>query len=133
MYLRFISPLRSRMRGVDLGIFQCAIDCRENTIYPAYLRTAIREETDWFNEYLPAPKEGAFGIKSRKRMINVGICWFKCSADEMINHAFALKALLGECGVGIKIVGTKYPGQILYVDDFQIVAKPDATTPTKWG
>lgn len=133
MYLRFVSPLRSCVRDVNLGIFQCACEYRDNNEYPDFLRTAIREELEWFNEHLPCPETQFFGVKSRKRLVSVGICWFKCDAHEMISHAFALRTFLGECGVGIATFGTHNPGQILYTDDFQIIAKPFAATPTKWG
>ena len=133
MYVRFLSPMRSRMRGVDYGIFQCAIKCRDDYRNPEYLRSAIREEINWYNDNLPAPREGAFDVKSRKRMINVGICWFMSDADEMVRRAYALRALLAECGYAIVKKGTKQPGQILYRDNYQIVAKPFESTPTLWG
>jgi hypothetical protein len=50
----------------------------------------------------------------------------------MVGHAFALAALIGECGVPIAKRVTHRPGQILYRDAWQIVAKPDAATPTTW-
>jgi hypothetical protein len=53
-------------------------------------------------------------------------------AREMIAHAFALQALLSECGVPVIKVATHRPGQILYRDAYQIVAKPEAATPTVW-
>ena len=133
MYLRFVSPLRSCVRGVDLGIFSGAYECREDDLHPQFLRDAIQEELFWFNEHLPLPTTSAFEVKSRKRMVRVGICWFKSDAREMIRRAFSLRALLRECGMQVTTIGTAVPGQILYADEFQIVAKPAVTTPTQWG
>lgn len=75
------------------------------------------------------PKRRAFVVKSKKRWRSVGICWFKDDARE-IAHAFTLAWRIRECGVPVTKVATHRPGQILYRDDFQIVAKPEAATPT---
>lgn len=133
MYLRFVSPLRCDVRGVDLGIFQCAIECRDNYENPEFIREAIRQEINWFNDYLPPPCSRAFEVKSRKRFIAVGICWFKSEARDMIRRAYALQTLLGECGYVVTRLWTKEPGQILYADDYQVVAKPAEVTPIHWG
>lgn len=133
MYLRFVSPLRSSVCGVNMGIFQSAFECRDEPLHPEFLREAIREEIDWFKKHLPSPDESVFQVKSRGHMHSLGICWFKSKASEMISRAFSLRALLGECGMQVTTIGTDNPGQILYADDFQIVAKPIATTPTQWG
>lgn len=133
MYLRFVSPLRSGTRGVDLGIFQCAIECRDNDENPEFIRNAVRREINWFNDYLPAPCPGAFEVKSRKRFVAAGICWFKSDAQDMIRHAYTLRTLLAECGYLVTRLRTRKPGEILYADDYQVVAKPAASTPTRWG
>jgi hypothetical protein len=96
------------------------------------LRVAIRLELDWFNANLPVPKRRHFLVKSRKQWHAEGICWFVDDAREMIARAFTLSWLLRECGVPMTKVATRRPGQILYRDDYQIVAKPDAATPTLW-
>ncbi len=121
------------MHGVNRGIFGVTYDASHNTETPTYLQDAIRREVNWFCEYLPTPNEHFFEVRSRKVMRAVGICWFKSDARDMICHAFTLKALLAECGYFITTKGTGNPGQILYQDKFQIIAKPRKTTPTVWG
>ncbi len=71
-------------------------------------------------------------MKSRRRFRPDGICWFTDSAREAIARAFAVAALLRDCGVPVAKVATHRPGQILYRDAWQIVAKPDEATPTTW-
>ena len=116
-----------------MGIFQSAFECRDESLHPDFLRSAIREEVEWFKTHLPSPDEDVFKVRSRGYLRSLGICWFKCEAREMIKHAFSLQALLKECGMHITTIGTAKPGQILYADSFQIVAKPAHTTPTSWG
>ncbi len=132
MYIRFVSPLRTRRRGVDYGIFACAYQCWRDQNTPDYLRDAIRAELNWFEKSLPVPGFGNFYIKSKKRWYADGICWFRSDADTMIKRAYALQALLAECGWNISTNGTYEPGQILYRDEYQIVAKPGSLTPTRW-
>ena len=50
----------------------------------------------------------------------------------MIQRAFGLRAVLRECDILISDLRTDRPGQILYKDAFQIIAKPSADTPTVW-
>jgi len=131
MYVRFITPERLRA-GVSAGLFGAAYDCRDDEDLGEALRAAIRLELEWFGEYLPRPDERSFLVRSRKVWWPDGICWFRAEARAMIAHAFALRALLGECGVLVTKVSTCRPGQILYRDAWQIVAKPEAATPTVW-
>lgn len=132
MYVRFITPWREVRRGIHYGLFGPAYDCAWNREVPEVLRQAIWMEIDWFEMNLPVPGRRSFLVKSRKRWISDGICWFMDDAREMIAHAFALAALIGECGVPATKVATHRPGQILYRDAYQIVAKPDPVTPTTW-
>lgn len=130
MYVRFHSPWAEVRRGVHYGLFGPAYECARDWSVAEVLRAALWHEIDWFEANLPVPARRAFRVKSRKRWRNVGICWFTDGAREMIAHAFVLRALLRECGVPVTKVATHRPGQILYRDAYQMVAKPDAATPT---
>ncbi len=129
MYLRFVSSLPAgRGRGA-FGIFYAAGGCGYDHANAEFIRHAIRAELDWFNGNLPVPKGRHFAIKSRKRWYDDGICWFRAEAREMIGHAYVLASLLRDCGVLIERLRTEHPGQILYRDDYQVVAKPGRWTP----
>jgi hypothetical protein len=130
MYVRFIAPWRIR-RGVDQGLFGAAYYAEEMAAAEP-LRLAIRHELDWFEANLPIPARDRFRVRSRKVWRPDGICWFVDEAREAIARAFAMAALLRECGVEVVKVATRRPGQILYRDQWQIVAKPEEATPTSW-
>jgi len=131
MYVRFVVPWRGR-RGVDYGLFWEARGHAEDSRVHAALRAAIRCELDWFNANLPVPKRRVFLVKSCGRWLPDGICWFVDDAREMIARAFVLAALLEECGTPASKLATRNPGQILYRDSWQIVAKPGRETPVAW-
>ena len=130
MYVRFITPWWRLPRGIDSGLFGPAYACARDAEVPAVLRDALWVEIDWFEQNLPVPRR--LWVKSRRRWLPDGICWFVADAREMIAHAFAVAALIGECGVPTTKVATRRPGTILYRDDWQIVAKPHEATPTMW-
>lgn len=132
MYVRFHSPWEEVRPGVHAGLFGPAYACERDPRVAEGLRAALREEIVWFKANLPVPKERCFVVRSRKRWLNVGICWFVDDAREAIARAFTLAWLLRECGVPVSKVATRRPGQILYRDAWQIVAKPEAATPTVW-
>jgi len=124
MYVRFVGPRRGR-RGSTLGMFRDSWWIVDDSRVHEALREAVQEQLDWFRANLPAPRRRAFLVKSRGVWLADGICWFLDDAREMIERGFALAALLGECGVPVTKVATRTPGQILYRDEYQIVARPD--------
>ncbi len=132
MYVRFHSPWAEVRHGVHYGLFGPAYDHARHPGVAEGLRRALWHEIDWFEQHLPVPARRSFVVKSKKRWRSVGICWFVDGAREMIAHAFTISALLHECGVPVSKVATHRPGQILYRDAYQIVAKPDEATPTVW-
>jgi hypothetical protein len=131
MFIRFIAPWRLR-RGIDQGLFGPAYSALAAASVPEILRLAIRHELDWFEDALPVPRGRDFCVRSRKHWVSHGICWFRAEAGEMISRAHGLAALLDAAGLPVARLKTRRPGQILYRDPWQVIAKPDAATPTLW-
>lgn len=127
MYLRFTTPGVVTRARVAPGLFGPALDLwwdNEDRAGPRDpLLLAIRHELDWFNDWLPAPSR--FAVKARGRHWSDGVCWFRSQAREMLTHAHTLAALLGETGIPVDRHWTRDPGQVLYRDDWQVVAKPE--------
>jgi hypothetical protein len=124
MYLRFTGPGTVTRARVAPGLFGPAYHpWWDGFDKPDAILLAIRHELDWFNEWLPAPTRLA--VKARGRHWSDGVCWFRAEAREMVAHAFTLAALIEECGVPIARVWTQDPGQALYRDHWQVVAKPE--------
>jgi len=119
-------------QAVHRGIFGPAYAVRRDKTYPQYLRIAVRDELLWFEDKLPVPPRGRFQVRSKTWWRSQGICWFRSEAREMVRRAYGLRNLLAECDILISQLHTDRPGQILYQDDFQIIAKPAAETPTVW-
>jgi hypothetical protein len=126
MYLRFTVPGTVTRARVAPGPFRLASAlCYRRGGDPDPVLLALRRELDWFNEWLPIPRR--FSVVAKGRKWFDGIRWFRDDAREMVGHAHVLAALLAECGVPIERSWTRDPGQILYRDAFQVVAKPERT------
>ncbi len=132
MYVRFVSPLYADGRFGNYGLFRGAAWMSDASDTPDVLRQAMEAELEWFRDHLPVPRHGAFMVRSKRRWYYDGICWFRDDAQEMIARAWVLASLLRDCGVNISKLATDRPGQILYRDAYQIVAKPEAQTPVEW-
>lgn len=127
MYLRFVvAAPRARLA---FGLFRSEYHPREDPTLPEWLRVPIEEHYAWFNENLPIPRR--FTVVSRRRRIYAGICWFRPEAREHIVRARELARLIAEAGRPTATLKARHPGQVLYRDDFQIVAKPDTRTPVR--
>lgn len=131
MYLRFISPVRPTARSVDYGLFQAIIACRDFDDYPKWLRRQVESDFDWFKTHLPSPDEKYFHDHHVRARAD-HICWFRAEATEMVKRAFSIKALLNELECMIVVRKTKNPGQIIYSDKWQVVARPNKRTPIRW-
>jgi hypothetical protein len=121
MFLRFI-VVAPRARPA-FGLFRSDYHPRYDDDLPAWLRAPIEEHYDWFNEHLAIPRR--FTVVSRRRRIYAGICWFRSEAREHIARARELATLIAEAGQPTAMLKTRHPGQILYRDEHQIVAKPE--------
>ena len=93
-----------------------------------YLVNDLMREMDWFKEYLPSPDDHYFDCAGA----NVGICWFRDHAKTMIRRARRMVNILSAGDIWVTEARTDKPGRILYRDNYQIIAKPAKSTPTKW-
>lgn len=125
MYIRFTTPGAVTRAGIAPGPFAAASNlawrhCEEP------VGVALRQELDWFNDHLPVPRgENVFAVRSKGRWFKDGVCWFRDDAHEMLAHAHVMAVLIEDCGVPVARALSECPGQILYRDRWQVVAKPD--------
>ncbi len=124
MYLRFVILAPSRRPAT--GLFRARYHPQDDPFLPEWLRAPINEHYAWFAEHLPVPRR--FTVVSKRRRIYVGLCWFRPEAREHIARARDLARLIAEAGHPTAALKTRHLGQILYRDEFQIVAKPEVRT-----
>lgn len=121
MYLRFIIVAPQARR---FGLFRSEYHPRYDESLPDWLRAPIEDLYEWFGKNLAVPHR--FNGVSRRRRIYAGVCWFRPEAREHIARARELAVLIAEAGRPTAMLKTRHPGQVLYRDAVQIVAKPQA-------
>ncbi len=118
MLIRFQGKVQNERASSFLGIFQLAFQLRDGENLEKHFEQELLKNIQWLKEYLKSPKELDHEQNFR------AISWFKPEAKEPIKRIRALVSILQEHGYAIDTIKTKDPGNIIYEDGWQIVAKP---------
>ena len=130
MYLRFVTPLRDRDSGAETGFFRAAWYLYE-TGCPDWIHYELRRQFDWFDAHLPLPGRTARCFKRRHAVR--GVCWFRAEATACIHRAHYCAWLLSEGGVPVRLLKQRRLEEVMWRDEHQIVARPDASAPRAFG
>ena len=130
MYVRFCMRDRHPWSRVPSGLFGLAYAVRQDPLVEEWIRAAVADEIAWFEEHLPVPVR--FGVPSRKKWLRLGVCWFRSEARQHVAHAFALARWLDAANCALGRLETDRPGQILYRDPYQVVARPEFGSLAAW-
>lgn len=127
MYFRWVLPWRHEDSGAEAGFFRSVGWVADDPEVAPWLREEIWRELDWFDENLPTPERLVLVFK-RRRPVH-GICWFRPEADEAIDRARYVAWLMEEAGFPVREVRTEVPGDLIWQDAMQVVAKPGGHVP----
>jgi hypothetical protein len=118
MYIRFTLLGRNPGSNKKTGILVAANEFEESEFLSVEEHRELRQLLDWFNRYLPSPKE----------LDDIGntraLSWFRPTAIEAINKMWELKKLLEAHDFHTEVHKTNDPGHIIYRDQMQVLAKP---------
>ena len=90
MFIRFVSGHIDERSHVTAGLFCAAYKLRRSECLPDYEFEALMELRDWFNVHLDSP----FDRLRHHRRHEPAICWFKSTAQEHLQRAWELVAIL---------------------------------------
>lgn len=116
MYLRFVVGTNRTPASSQAGVVTELRILSESGRLPDYEVEHVLEIFSWLNAELPCPPFGN-GIWSSN-----AVSWFKDSAHKMIATFREIVSILEQYGRPTRMIKTRTPGEILYEDDFQIVA-----------
>ncbi|MEM9061861.1 MAG: hypothetical protein AAGD13_15485 [Pseudomonadota bacterium] len=123
MHFRFVVRDRDEVCGLELGFFQRAYSVRNGEIdAPPWVRDQLRLELGWFNLHLDVPER--FGRSAGRRGWIRGICWFRPEAHQAIDRARYVAWLMTEAEVPVEEIRRSCPGEVIWQDHQQVVAKP---------
>jgi len=127
MYMRFVVPEWCDQAGTECGFFAEAYRIARDETLPDWLRDCVRAELDWFGRCLDVPRQ--LNRTFRRRGTVHGVCWFRPEAGEHISRARHMGWLMTEAGCPVEEIRTRYPGEVIWRDAAQIVARPGADVP----
>jgi hypothetical protein len=115
-YVRLAVPAWHWDTGRGQGIFSIAGLVQERMRLTEAQQQALASSLRWFNRRLSVPDLG-----DRR-----AIFWFKFRAVECRRRVMQLARQLGALGIAIELSETIEPGRIVYEDEWQIAAIPQA-------
>ena len=125
--MRFVVPAWCDEAATEFGIFHFAYDVARHDRTPCWIRAELGRELAWFGRSLDVPDRLARRFR-RRRTIR-GVCWFRPEAGEHIARARYMGWLMSEAGCPVEQIRTRYPGEVIWRDAHQIVARPGADVP----
>ena len=125
--MRFVVPAWCDEAGTECGFIDDAYAVARDETLPCWLRDGVREELDWFDRRLDVPAQ--LTRTFRRRGTIHGVCWFRPEAGEHITRARHMGWLMGEAGRPVEEIRTRHPGEVIWRDDVQLVARPGANVP----
>jgi hypothetical protein len=124
VYVRFVCYQLVESQRQRLGLFQALDDARNCDFAPSWALSQLGEIYDWFGQNLTVPSQ--FSRGGWKGRGQPGLSWFKPAAKEHIRRMHQLKLALEACGVHVDVLTTRDPGQVIWQDQYQLVAEPGA-------
>ena len=124
VYIRFVCYQQVHAQRQRLGLFQALDHARGCDFSPSWALKELPEIYTWFIKNLTVPTQ--FSRGGWKGRGQPGLSWFKPVAIEHIRQLHRLRLAVEACGVHVEILTTRDPGEIIWDDQYQIVAEPGA-------
>lgn len=117
MFFRFQTKIPDPDSGRPTGILVAAAALRDSNRITIQDELWLREHLDYYNKHLKVPP----CLKEWKH--RRALSWFR-SGSKMIPLVWELVAFMEDYDVFIDVISTRDPGNIIYEDGHQVVAKP---------
>lgn len=121
MYVRFVAGDCYDDAYWATGVLCNARAMKDDGRLDPWADERVQEIFDWFNTNLPCPNWTM--MKASGKWTQDAVSWFKDSSVECIAYARELMEILRVQGHPGRMIRTEKPGEIVYEDEFQIVAE----------
>ena len=129
MYVRFVVATPQQNPWWATGVITSARILGDDGVLEPYEVDVVEAAFDWFNTHLPCPPFQQ-NLNSG-RWTQDAVAWFLPYAREPIARMWDLVAVLKQHGVATRMLRSYFPGRIVYIDDFQIVAETPRQPPSR--
>ena len=121
MFVRFVAGADAENAAWLNGIITEARLLRDRGELYDHESERLEAIFNWFNEHLPCPP---FGKKLRSgEWTREAVAWFRSEAKGPVSRMWDVVALLKEHGVAVRMITSAKPGEIVYEDEYQVVAE----------
>lgn len=121
-YIRFTTFIPDPESGRYLGLFQLLGIMEEEGVMSDYEIVWMKNAIEWFDNNLKEPN--TFSRSRKKHAKQVGLSWYKSTANEHINKMYELVEILRNHNIQVNILKTNKPGYVVFEDEYQTVAEP---------
>ena len=121
MFVRFVVGTRDENPYYLTGVFTAARILMDDGALYDYESDLLKETFAWFNSTLPCPPF--------QEMLRQGewsedcVAWFRDDAKDALRRIWDIIALLKHHDVPVRLVTSPNPGNIVYSDEYQVVAE----------
>ncbi len=126
MYTKFITLFLDNLNDEEKGFLNAARYLRDYGILEEEQNTRLRENLAWIEDNLR--RRPHFQVPTEEDTLNFPMSWLKDSAVEHIQRMDQIREILEDNDILVEVLQVEEPGQILYEDDYQVVAVPFAET-----
>ena len=118
MFRRFVVGHINKQSGVQQGVLGVAYRVSREEKLKGSCKVALDQHLAWLMDAFAIPD-----IFDQPENLK-GVCWFKGTALEIIEHVLAIIPYLEKCGFTVTELTSALPGAVIYEDEYQIVAIP---------
>jgi len=119
MFRRFVVGHINKQSGVQQGVLGVAYRINREEQLEGDCKVALEHHLEWLMNAFPIPD-----IFDKPENLT-GVCWFKDTAVDIIEHVLAIIPYVEKCGFTVTQLTSMLPGTVIYEDDEQIVAIPN--------
>ncbi|MBL4831066.1 MAG: hypothetical protein JKY55_14420 [Aliivibrio sp.] len=119
MFKRFVVGHINKQSGVNQGILGVAYRLSREEKLKGSNKIDLDNHLAWLMDSFTIPD-----IFDKPESLK-GVCWFKDTAVDIIDHVIAIVPHVEACGFVVTELSSNLPGLIIYEDDSQIVAIPN--------
>jgi len=118
MYIRFVISRQDVESQSLQGVVQAVLELRNTGQLQTHEEEWLTRELKWLNMHLKSPD------CLRQPGNHRAVCWFHPRAKRPIEKIRSIAVILQEKGIPVKMLKTVDPGEVIYSDGWQVVAKP---------
>ena len=128
-FIRFVISHRHLESGAYDGTFRLAYRLRSSSVATPADRSALAEALNWFEGNVGTPgRRGQTASRRTYRRHTRAISWFKETAVDHLARMQEIRLVLERYGHQVQMLTEARVGEVVYEDEYQVVAEARSRT-----